>query len=72
MAAGEVRRLPFADLGEVVIYCPQCAEREFDEIVALFSRSRPCPGRRRVGDDKQSETVNRGNECQALDLEEER
>jgi predicted nucleic-acid-binding Zn-ribbon protein len=27
--AGELWRLLFADLGEVVIFCPQCAEREF-------------------------------------------
>ena len=29
--SGEVWRLYFADLGEVVIYCPECAEREFGE-----------------------------------------
>jgi len=25
----EVWRVYFADIGEVVIYCPECAEREF-------------------------------------------
>jgi hypothetical protein len=28
---GEVWRLLFADIGEVVIYCAECAEREFGE-----------------------------------------
>ena len=27
--AGELWRLLFADIGEVVTYCPECAEREF-------------------------------------------
>jgi hypothetical protein len=27
--AGELWRLLFADIGEVVIYCPACAQREF-------------------------------------------
>jgi Zn finger protein HypA/HybF involved in hydrogenase expression len=26
----ELWRLYFADLGEVAVYCPQCASREFD------------------------------------------
>lgn len=26
---GELWRLLFADIGEVAIYCPECAEREF-------------------------------------------
>jgi hypothetical protein len=26
---GEIWRLLFVDLGEVAIYCPECAEREF-------------------------------------------
>jgi hypothetical protein len=26
---GEVWRVVFADIGEVAIYCPECAEREF-------------------------------------------
>ena len=29
--AGEVWRLVFADLGEVAVHCPECAEREFAE-----------------------------------------
>jgi hypothetical protein len=29
--AGERWHLYFADLGEVAIYCPECAEREFGE-----------------------------------------
>jgi hypothetical protein len=29
--AGELWRLLFADLGEVGIFCPECAEREFGE-----------------------------------------
>jgi hypothetical protein len=28
---GEVLRVLFADLGEAVTYCPECAEREFGE-----------------------------------------
>ncbi len=28
---GELWRLLFADIGEVAIYCPECAEREFGE-----------------------------------------
>jgi hypothetical protein len=28
---GEFWRLFFADLGEVAVYCPRCAEREFGE-----------------------------------------
>ena len=28
---GELWRLFFADLGEVAVYCPACAEREFVE-----------------------------------------
>jgi hypothetical protein len=28
---GEVWRVLFADLGEAVTYCPECAEREFGE-----------------------------------------
>jgi hypothetical protein len=28
---GELWRLYFADIGEVVIYCPACAEREFGD-----------------------------------------
>jgi hypothetical protein len=27
--AGELWRLSFADIGEVAIYCPECAAREF-------------------------------------------
>ena len=27
--AGETWRIMFADIGEAVTYCPQCAEREF-------------------------------------------
>jgi hypothetical protein len=27
---GELWRLYFADIGEVAIYCPECAEREFE------------------------------------------
>jgi hypothetical protein len=27
----EVWRLYFADIGKVAIYCPDCAEREFNE-----------------------------------------
>jgi hypothetical protein len=27
--AGETWRIPFADTGEAVTYCPECAEREF-------------------------------------------
>jgi hypothetical protein len=27
---GETWRIYFADIGEAVIYCPECAEREFD------------------------------------------
>jgi hypothetical protein len=26
---GEIWRLLFTDIGEVAIYCPECAEREF-------------------------------------------
>jgi hypothetical protein len=29
--AGELWRLYFADIGEVAIYCPACAEREFSD-----------------------------------------
>jgi hypothetical protein len=29
--AGEAWRVVFADIGEVVTYCPACAEREFSE-----------------------------------------
>jgi hypothetical protein len=29
--AGEVWRLLFADIGEAVTYCPECAEREFGD-----------------------------------------
>jgi hypothetical protein len=28
---GDVWRLLFADIGEVAVYCPECAEREFDD-----------------------------------------
>jgi hypothetical protein len=28
---GELWRLYFADIGEVAIYCPECAEREFGD-----------------------------------------
>jgi hypothetical protein len=28
---GDVWRLLFADIGEVAINCPECAEREFDD-----------------------------------------
>ena len=28
---GEVWHLHFVDLGEIAIYCPECAEREFGE-----------------------------------------
>jgi hypothetical protein len=28
---GELWRLYFADIGEVVIYCPECAAREFGD-----------------------------------------
>jgi hypothetical protein len=28
---GETWRIVFADLGEAVTYCPECAEREFSE-----------------------------------------
>lgn len=28
---GETWQLCFADIGDVVIYCPECAEREFGE-----------------------------------------
>jgi hypothetical protein len=31
---GELWRVYFADLGEVAIYCPECAEREFGEAEA--------------------------------------
>jgi hypothetical protein len=31
---GELWRLYFADIGEVVIYCPDCAEREFGEVAS--------------------------------------
>jgi hypothetical protein len=27
---GELWRLFFADVGEMAVYCPSCAEREFD------------------------------------------
>jgi hypothetical protein len=27
--SGETWQLRFADIGEVAIYCPECAEREF-------------------------------------------
>jgi hypothetical protein len=29
--AGETWRIYFADIGEAVTYCPECAEREFGE-----------------------------------------
>jgi len=29
--AGETWRIRFADIGEAVTYCPQCADREFSE-----------------------------------------
>jgi hypothetical protein len=29
--AGEMWRVLFADIGEVAVYCPECAEREFGE-----------------------------------------
>jgi hypothetical protein len=29
--AGETWRILFADIGEAVTYCPECAEREFGE-----------------------------------------
>ena len=29
---GEVWRVLFADISEVAIYCPECAEREFGEL----------------------------------------
>jgi hypothetical protein len=29
--AGETWRILFADIGEAVSYCPECAEREFSE-----------------------------------------
>jgi hypothetical protein len=35
---GEVWRLYFADIGEVVIYCPQCAEREFGSDRSVHTR----------------------------------
>jgi hypothetical protein len=28
---GETWRILFADIGEAVTYCPECAEREFDD-----------------------------------------
>jgi NAD-dependent SIR2 family protein deacetylase len=28
---GELWRLLFADIGEIAVYCPECAEREFGE-----------------------------------------
>jgi hypothetical protein len=30
-SAGRVLALLFADIGEVAIYCPECAEREFGD-----------------------------------------
>jgi hypothetical protein len=35
---GEVWRLLFADLGEVAIYCPECAEREFGQFAGELAR----------------------------------
>jgi hypothetical protein len=32
---GETRRILFADVGEAFIFCPECAEREFDEYVHM-------------------------------------
>ena len=39
--AGELWHLRFADLGEVVIFCPECAEREFGDC-ARGRRGRRC------------------------------
>jgi hypothetical protein len=30
--AGETWRIVFVDIGEVVTYCPECAEREFGSV----------------------------------------
>lgn len=31
---GEIWRVYFADLGEAVTFCPQCAEREFGKTIS--------------------------------------
>jgi hypothetical protein len=41
---GELYRLFFADLAEVAVYCPACAEREFTEDLPLIERAGACRG----------------------------
>jgi ribosomal protein L44E len=46
--AGETWRILFADIGEAVTYCPECAEREFGDVLRVTSLGRGPRGGDRI------------------------